>query len=84
MKATMDHIMEHWDLWSNPANAGLLVAMGIQPAPQAPTPEMPPIEGAQGTGPVSSDANGMAEEMQPSMPNLPPGAVPVDGAAVTE
>lgn len=89
MQAAMEHIQEHWRLWSDPANAGLLSALGIPPAPAAAAapqgaPSMP--EGAvandAGPGPVPSDANGLAESMQPGMPNLPAGAIPVPGAAV--
>jgi hypothetical protein len=86
MNAAMSHIMEHWALWSDPANAGLLTVLGVPPAPAAaPTPEMPTGGPVPGPGPATGDANAMAEQMlpnEPSMPSLPPGAVPVEGAAV--
>lgn len=86
MQAAMKHIQTHWQLWSDPMNAGLLQALGIPPAPAgaAPGGAAPPAGATQGGAPVGveGDANGMAEQMQPNMPNLPAGAVPVNGAAV--
>lgn len=82
MEAAMEHINEHWTIWSNPQNAGILGALGIAPAPQQAAPAAPSGTGVPQPGP--QDANGMAESMQPSLPSLPAGATPVEGAAVTQ
>lgn len=88
MAAVMRHITQHWQLWSDPSNAPLLAALGQQMPPPGPTGPPPggvaPPEGAVANGAGVEDANAMAEQMQPNMPNLPAGATPVDGAMVTE
>lgn len=68
LKAVMDHVMQHFGLWSDPANARILQMMGQEaPPPEAATPSANP--GVPAPGPKG--ANAMAAEMQPSQPNLP-------------
>lgn len=77
LKAAMDHIMQHWAMWNDPANAGLLQAMGQTPPPASPQP--PPAGPVPGGAPSvmeTGSANAMAASMQPnqpSLPSLPPG-----------
>lgn len=79
--AVMAHVQEHWAMWSDPANAGILQAIGQTPAPGAqpgPAPAggmAPPDAAVMQAGPVQPE--------MPQMPSLPPGAIPVEGAAVT-
>ena len=81
LQAAMSHLQEHWALWSDPANAGFLTALGQVPA-QGAAPMPSPEAGLAPASAVSGDANGQAEAMAPSMPSLPPGALAIPGAAV--
>lgn len=74
LKAVMDHVMSHFGLWSDPANAQILQAIGQTLPPAAPAPAAAPAALPQAQG--AEGANAMAEGMQPAqpgMPSLPPG-----------
>jgi hypothetical protein len=87
MKAAMEHIQAHYRMWSDPANAGLMSALGIEPAPAA-GPQGAPAGAPPGLGPEGTPpglpANDQAAGMQPNLPSLPQGATPVAGATVSQ
>lgn len=79
--AVMAHVQEHWAMWSDPANSGILAAIGQTPPP-GPAPGPAPIEGMAPPSGAVMEA-GPIQPSMPGLPSLPPGAIPVEGATVT-
>lgn len=66
LQVTLEHIREHLDILSNPANAQMLATLGQQPIQQGPPP--PGQEGPDAA--QALDPNG-AQPNLPNQPNLP-------------
>lgn len=86
LAAAMNHIQQHWGLWSDPANAGIIQATGQalppQAAPQGGANVSPPGAPTDPAALGAESANVLAAGMQPNMPaeqTLPPGAIPIPG-----
>jgi len=69
VQVVTDHILEHFKMLSDPANANLLMTLGQQPLPQQPPPQQAP-GGLQGDN-AAPTANEIAQGNQPDMPNMP-------------
>jgi hypothetical protein len=74
LNAALEHMKQHWALWSDPANAGFLTALGQTPAAPSAPQGAPTGAGVAAVGApeaVVGDTNGMAEGMLPGMPGMP-------------
>lgn len=76
LQVAMQHIQEHWALWSDPANGPFLAALGQAPAPGGapPAPMAGPgidVGAADPAALVGAGANAVAAGMQPNLPQVP-------------